>query len=42
MIIKNGTIMDPLTLTHKKADLLIKNGCIEQILPESFDLLTFT
>ena len=40
MIIKNGTIMDPLTLTHKKADLLIKNGCIEQILPESFDLLT--
>ena len=32
--------MDPLTLTHKKADLLIKNGCIEQILPESFDLLT--
>lgn len=39
MIIKNGTIMDPLTLTHKKADLLIKNGCIEQILPESFDLL---
>ena len=29
MIIKNGTIMDPLTLTHKKADLLIKNGCID-------------